>query len=592
VEPAKQTGCRALGAAAFFFFIRSTGANAGRWSARNSAHERAAASREIAMSEQFEYKAWPYREADKIVEKLAREEAMGIERKHDYILLETGYGPSGLPHIGTFGEVARTTWVRRALERMTGRPTRLFSFSDDMDGMRGIPDNVPHKDMLRQHLGKPLCHVPDPFGEYESFSAYANAKLCSFLDSFGFEYEFKSSQKQYEGGVFNEGLKRVLERYDVVRDIVASTLREENRDTWSPFMPICEQCGRNTTTIVTGVHVEDHTLSYTCTGTFMAKQAGGKEKIPVVGCGYQGRTGVTDGRVKVGWKVDWAMRWYVLGVDYEMYGKDLIDSAVISSKIVRALGGEPPAGLAYEWFNDEKGESISKSKGNGLTIEQWLKYGPVESLAWYIYQSPTKAKKLHFDVIPKAVDDFLADRKRFGTEAEAEQINNPVYFVEGDRLRMGAQVGYSSEITYGLLLNLVSVLNTDDRQVVWEYILRYDDKARERDEAMIDAMITSALNYYRDFVAPTKRYEAVPAKMRGALDQFVAYLKDETTAKDAESLQNACYEAGKAHGLKLNEWFLALYRQMLGQERGPRVGTFVQLYGVEASLKLIEEPRG
>jgi lysyl-tRNA synthetase, class I len=548
---------------------------------------------ERTMSEQsdYQFKAWPYREADKIVEKLAREEAAGLTRKHDYILLETGYGPSGLPHIGTFGEVARTMWVRRAFEQMTGRPTKLFSFSDDMDGMRGIPDNVPNKDMLRQHLGKPLCHVPDPFGEHESFSAYANAKLCSFLDSFGFEYDFKSSQKQYEGGVFNDGLKRVVERYDAVRDIVAATLRPENREGWSPFMPICAQCGRNTTTVVTGVHAEDHTISYTCTGTFMAKQAGGKEKIPVMGCGHEGRTGVTDGKVKVGWKVDWAMRWFVLGVDYEMYGKDLIDSAAISAKIVRALGGEPPAGLAYEWFNDEKGESISKSKGNGLTIEQWLTYGPVESLAWYIYQSPTKAKKLHFDVIPKAVDDFLGDRKRFGGEEKAEQINNPVFFVEGDRLRAGQPVGYSSEISYGLLLNLVSVLNTEERSVVWDYILRYDPLARERDEAMLDSMITNALNYYRDFVAPTKAYAPVPAEMLPALEQFVAYLKGDGT-KDAESIQNACYEAGKAHGLKLNAWFQALYRLILGQERGPRIGTFVHLYGVDASLALIEQPRG
>jgi lysyl-tRNA synthetase class 1 len=274
-----------------------------------------------------------------------------------------------------------------------------------------------------------------------------------------------------------------------------------------------------------------------------------------------------------------------------MYGKDLIDSATISGKIVRALEGEPPAGLAYEWFNDEKGESISKSKGNGLTIEQWLTYGPVESLAWYIYQSPTKAKKLHFDVIPKAVDDFLQDRKRFGGEDEAARVNNPVNFVEGDRLRAGAEVGYHSEITYGLLLNLVSVLNTEDRGVVWEYILRYDPKARERDEAMMDAMITNALNYYRDFVAPTKQFIAVPAEMHGALAQFVAYLKDAGTAKDADSIQNACYEAGKAHDLKLNAWFQALYRQVLGQERGPRIGTFVHLYGVDASLKLIEAAR-
>ena len=534
-----------------------------------------------------EYKAWPYRQASLIIEKLEREERAGVERRHDAVLLETGFGPSGLPHIGTFGEVARTTWVRQAFERLSDRPTRLIAFSDDMDGMRGIPDNVPNPDALREHLGKPLSDVPDPFAEQDSFSGYSNAKLRSFLDSFGFDYEFKSSRDQYRGGVFNQGLKRIVDRYDAVREAVTQGLSEENKQVWSPFQPVCERCGKVNTTRVLAIHPEDHTLSYSCSKPFEAKQAG--KKIPVSGCGHQGRVPVTDGHVKVGWKVDWALRWYVLGVDYEMYGKDLLESAAVSSEIVRILGGEPPVGMQYEWFNDEHGQSISKSKGNGLTIEQWLTYGPVESLSWYIYQSPTKAKKLHFDVIPKSVDDFLQDRRRYGQDQDnpEEQLNNPVYFVEQDRVRAGQPVGYQSEVTFGLLLNLVSVLNTEDRQLVWEYLTRYDADAR-RNERMLDAMIDCALRYYRDFVVPTKVYEPVPPEMLGALEQFKAFLAS-YEGESGEELQTACYEAGKAHELKLGAWFKALYRLLLGQAQGPRIGTFTQLYGVKQTLALIQE---
>lgn len=535
----------------------------------------------------IEYKAWPYRQASLILEKLEREALAGVERKHDYVLLETGFGPSGLPHIGTFGEVARTSWVQQALERMSGKATKLFAFSDDMDGMRGIPDNVPNPELLKEHLGKPLSDVPDPFGEQDSFAGYSNAKLCSFLDSFGFDYEFKSSRDQYRGGVFNEGLKLIVDRYDAVRDVVTKGLSEDNRQSWSPFQPVCESCGRVNTTRVMEVHGEDHSISYSCTRSFDAKQAG--QKIPVRGCGHEGRVSVTDGHVKVGWKVDWALRWYVLGVDYEMYGKDLVDSAVVSSEIVRILGGEPPATMQYEWFNDERGQSISKSKGNGLTIDQWLTYGPVESMSWYIYQSPHKAKKLHFDVIPKSVDDFLQDRRRFGQDAdnEEEQVNNPVFFVEQAKIKAGQTLNYESDVTYGLLLNLVSVLNTDDRQIIWEYLIKYDPEARQN-EQMLDSMIDCALRYYRDFVVPTKQFVAVPEEMLGALDQFKTFLA-EYEGSSAEELQTACYEAGKSQGLKLGSWFKALYQLLLGQSQGPRIGTFAQLYGAKATLELIEQ---
>lgn len=561
------------------------------------------------MSEEIEYKAWPYHEAQLILDKLERERNSEIERKHDDVLLQTGFGPSGLPHIGTFSEVARTAWVQRALERLDGElDARLYAFSDDMDGMRGIPLDTPDPEALIEHLGEPLCDVPDPFGEeHDSFAGHMNAKLREFLDSFGFDYTFKSSQEQYRGGVFDEGLERIVERYDEVRDLVTADLREENARTWSPFFPICQECGRINTTRVIELDREGAKVRYRCDKSFKAKilswepregaerrQAGKtapiyyEERRKVQGCGHEGDVPVTGGHVKVGWKVDWALRWYVFGVDYEMYGKDLIESAEVSSKIVRALGGEPPSGMVYEWFNDENGQSISKTKGNGLTIGEWLTYGPVESLAWYVYQNPTKSKKLHAGLIPQSVDRFLKDRARFGEEEEADQVNNPIWFVEADRRRAGQEVGYDSEITYGLLLNLVSVLNTDDVELVWDYILRYDPEARQTHEELLDSMIACALNYYRDFVAPTKKFEAPPEEMMPALEQFREFLRG-WDGGEASQIQDACYAAGKDHDLSLGKWFRSLYRLLLGQDRGPRVGTFVHIYGVEETLELIEQ---
>lgn len=555
------------------------------------------------------YKAWPYQEATKIIEKIDREEAAGIERKHEEVLLETGFGPSGLPHIGTFSEVARTNWVLQAYELMADRPVKLVAFSDDMDGMRGIPLDTPNPDALIEHLGKPLCDVPDPYGEHESFAGHMNAKLREFLDSFGFNYEFKSSQEQYRGGVFDEGLKRIVDCYDEIRELVTKDLREETAQTWSPFRPICEKCGRVNTTRVVRVNRDEYTVTYACDKPLNAKllswdeRPKGKEKraskdarpyyeerVRVHGCGHEGTLPVTGGALKVGWKVDWALRWYVFGVDYEMYGKDLIDSAQVSGPIVKILGGEPPAGMVYEWFNDEHGQSISKTKGNGLTIDEWLQYGPLESLGWYVYQSPAKAKKLFFGVIPQSTDKFLGDRTRFGQEEHEDKVNNPIWFVEHARHQGGAELGYDSEITFGLLLNLVSVLNTERREIIWDYILRYDENAKVN-EAILESMIDCALNYYRDFVAPTKKFEAVPEEMLPALEQFISAL-EAYEGDSSEELQSACYTAGKENGLKLGKWFKALYRLLLGQDRGPRIGTFVHLYGIKESIELIRERQG
>lgn len=538
-----------------------------------------------------ELKAWPYREAERAIEKLAQKESLGLKTR-EAILFETGYGPSGLPHIGTFAEVARTTWVRYAYEQMTGNPTMLYAFSDDMDGLRAVPDNIPNADLLKKHLGKPLCEIPDPFGEEESFSGYMNAKLRRFLDHFGFAYDFKSSKDQYRGGVFNDGLQRILDTYEDVRNVILPTLGqkrddEADRSAWSPFMPICSNCGKVYTTRVLDVHPEAGELTYACSQGFDFKG------MHVPACGHTERTSVRDGRVKVGWKVDWALRWYVFGVDFEMYGKDLIESATLSAQIVKILGGEPPAGFFYEMFLDEHGQKISKSKGNGLEIDEWLKYGPLESLSWFIYQNPTKAKKLYFDIIPKSVDDYLSDRERFGRDAENEEerVNNPVFFLEQQAIRAGETITYEAGVSYSVLLNLVNVLNTDDPAIVWQYIRRYAPSA-DSDEKTINAMIARALQYYRDFIVPTKVY-VVPEDETtlNALAALVASLRDESV-QGAEALQNATYTAGKDAGMKLGEWFAAMYKLLLGQERGPRLGTFIDLYSKEETLKLIEAKLG
>lgn len=530
-------------------------------------------------------KAWPFKEAETIAEKLEREASRGIARRHDYVLLETGYGPSGLPHIGTFSEVARTTWVRYAYEHMSQRPTKLVAFSDDMDGLRAVPDNVPNHELIRPHLGKPLNQIPDPFGEEASFSDYMNAKLRRFLDDFGFEYEFRSSKDQYRGGVFNEGLQRILDRYDAVRDVILPTLgqkRDEvtDRSEWSPFMPVCPNCGKVYTTRVTATHAADGRISYACDQDFTTRGN------TVRACGHSGDMAIGDGNVKVGWKVDWALRWYVFGVDYEMYGKDLIESAELSAKIVRILGGEPPVGFFYEMFLDAQGQKISKTKGNGMEIDEWLRYGSLESLAWFIYQSPTKAKKLYFDVIPKSVDEYLEARERFAGESSEDQLNNPVWFLEQPAIRAGQAVSYGSRIDYSMLLNLVNVLNTDDRAIVWNYLLRYDPAAADN-RAVMDDMIDRALAYYRDFIVPTKQYQRPAEEMMPCVEQLRAFLAS-YEGDDPEEIQAATYQAGKDHGVKLGAWFQTMYRMLLGQDRGPRLGTFIHLYGPRETLALID----
>lgn len=484
------------------------------------------------------------------------------------VIFETGYGPSGLPHMGTFGEVARTTMVRAAFRALTEDkwPTRLICFSDDMDGLRKVPDNVPNKEMLAEDLGKPLTVVRDPFGEHASFGAHNNARLKAFLDGFGFEYEFLSSTECYRSGRFDDALLTALERFDQIQAVMLPTLGPDRRATYSCFLPISPTTGRvlQVPTLARDV----------AAGTIRYQDEDGTEV----------ETRVTGGAVKLQWKPDWAMRWKALGVDYEMSGKDLIDSVKASSKICKALGAEPPEGFNYELFLDDKGEKISKSKGNGLTMEDWLRYGAPESLAYYMFQSPKSAKKLYFDVVPRASDEYLQQLEAYGRQEPAKQIENPVWHVHA-----GSPPERSSPVSFGLMLNLVSAANASDKAILWGFLSRYIPGATPQTEPLLDRLAGFAINYYEDFVKPAKRFRSPDARERAAIEDLMGRLQALPDGRhDAESIQNEVFEVGKAHGFEpLRDWFQTLYEVLLGQSQGPRFGSFAAIFGLERTLALM-----
>ncbi|MCW2364475.1 MULTISPECIES: lysine--tRNA ligase [Sphingobium] len=509
-------------------------------------------------------KAWPYEEARKLLKRYPQGKPSGAP-----MLFETGYGPSGLPHIGTFNEVQRTTMVRHAYEEITGAATRLIAFSDDMDGLRKVPDNVPNQAMLTEHIGRPLTQVPDPFEKYESFAHHNNAMLRAFLDRYGFDYEFVSSTDRYRGGQFDDALRNVLRNYQAIMDIMLPTLRKERQATYSPVLPISAKSG-----IVLQVPVE-----------VVDADAG------IVRFEDDGETieqSILSGGAKLQWKVDWAMRWVALGVDYEMAGKDLIDSVTQSSKIARALGGRPPEGFNYEMFLDEKGEKISKSKGNGLSIEQWLTYGSEESLAFYIYREPKAAKSLHIGVIPRAVDDYEQFRSAYATQAVDKRLGNPVHHVHG-----GQVADDPLPVTYGLLLNLVGVMGADATEhQVWAYLRNYAPDASVERYPRVAGLVRNALAYNRDFVAPTLKRRAPEPNEALALRELDAQLAALPDDASAEDIQNIVYEIGKDphYGFEqLRDWFKALYETLLGAQQGPRMGSFIALYGIANSRKLIAQ---
>jgi len=506
-------------------------------------------------------KAWPFEEARRV---LKRYEAGPPDKGH--VLFETGYGPSGLPHIGTFGEVARTTMVRRAFELISDIPTRLVCFSDDMDGMRKIPDNVPNPDMLREHLQRPLTAVPDPFGTHESFGHHNNAMLRRFLDTFGFDYEFISATEFYKSGRFDAILLRAAERYDALMEIMLASLREERQQTYSIFLPIHPETGRVLYVPIKGVNAKDGTITFD-------DEAGREWTLPVTG-----------GNVKLQWKPDFGARWAALDVDFEMYGKDHSTNTPIYDGICEVLGGRAPEHFTYELFLDQNGEKISKSKGNGLTIDEWLTYASTESLSYFMFLKPKTAKRMYFDVIPKAVDEYHQQLRAFPTQDAAAQLANPVWHIHGGNPPESRMV-----VPFSMLLNLASVAAAEDKSGLWGFIRRYAPEASPETHPDLDQAAEFAVRYFRDFVAPERRFRLPTEQERAAIADLRGRLAAWDGGLDAEALQSLCFAVGREHGFEpLRAWFAALYEVLLGASQGPRFGGFIALYGVEESIALID----
>jgi lysyl-tRNA synthetase class 1 len=522
-------------------------------------------------------KAWPFEEAAKVADRL---EASGKKMA----LFETGYGPSGLPHIGTFGEVARTSWVRNAFTRLTGLPGKLLAFSDDMDGLRKVPDNVPNGDVLRQHLGKSLSAIPDPFGTHDSFGAHNNARLRAFLDAFGFEYEFASATDYYTSGRFDAALLRMLETHEEVRQVILPTLGPDRRATYSPFLPVHPKTG-----VVMQVPMDE------------VRPAAGTVVWRDPETGERFETPVTGGHVKAQWKADWAMRWFALGVDYEMSGKDLIDSVKLSSAICRVLGAEPPVSMTYELFLDAGGQKISKSKGNGLTIEEWLRYAPPESLAYFMYGQPGRAKRLHFDVIPRATDEYLQQREKLRGAADPA---NPDWHIHGGEVPNTPE----PPLTFGMLLNLVTVSAADTPERLWSFVRNYAPEATAENQPLLGQLVEYAVAYSRDFILPGLKPRAVTAEERPAFEALVQLLtqhQGEIEAlppglPQAEKIQEYVYDAGRRDPFLVpakdggrpgvsRGWFSALYQVLVGTDQGPRFGSVAAAYGIPETIRLVEE---
>ncbi len=517
-------------------------------------------------------KAWPFEQARAIRKRLEQLEAAGTP-KQGPVIFETGYGPSGLPHIGTFGEVVRTSMVRHAFRVLTENryETRLICFSDDMDGMRKIPDNVPNREMLEPHLGKPLSDVPDPFSDaYPSFAHHNNARLRAFLDSFGFDYTFQSATETYRSGGFDAALKRAAAHYQDIMDVMLPTLGAERQRTYSPFLPISPTTGRVLYVPMKHVDADAGTVTFD-------DEDGTETTLPVTG-----------GYVKLQWKPDFGMRWAALGVDFEMFGKDHQANAPIYSRICRILGASPPEQFVYELFLDEKGEKISKSKGNGISVDDWLAYAPTESLSLFQFQKPRAAKRLYFDVIPKAVDDYLSFLSKYPDEPVDKQIENPVWHIH-----TGTPPAEEVPVSFALLLNLVSVANAETRDTLWGFISRYAPGATAETHPLLDRLAGYAMRYYEDFVKPTKTFRAPSMAERAALLDLAARLRAMPADADGEALQTLCFSVGKDHGYDtLRDWFRAIYEILLGQSQGPRFGSFIALFGRDETIDLISKRLG
>ena len=506
--------------------------------------------------------AWPFIEAKKIL----KERKKYIEQKGK-IILQTGYGPSGLPHIGTFGEVARTSMVVNALNYLTDTPKEIITFSDDMDGLRKIPDNVPNQKILEKNLHKPLTDVPDPFGKYNSFGEHNNNMLKKFLDQFNFNYVFKSSTELYKSGYFNETLKLILKNYDAIMDIIIPTLGKERQKTYSPFLPICPDTGIVLEIPVLEINEKNSKIIFDNNGKKIEKS-------------------ILNGNCKLQWKVDWAMRWYAIDVDFEMYGKDLIESAILSSKIIKLLGKSNPSGFAYELFLDEKGEKISKSKGNGITIEEWLNYSSPESLSLFMYQNPKRAKKLYKEIVPKAVDDYLDFIEKGKNQDELQLLLNPVWHVHS-----GTIPNEKNIMTFSMLLNLVETSNANSSDLLWKFVKKYKKNISEKDHPIFDKLISYAIKYFNDVIKKNKKYKIPSTEEKKALEKLIQALDKCNDEMKPEDIQTQIYAVGKDNGYKenLRDWFKLIYQVIFGDENGPRMGFFISFFGVNETKQLIKD---
>ncbi len=510
-------------------------------------------------------KQWPFLEAKKLLDRII---TRNIDNKKQ-IIFETGYGPSGLPHIGTFGEVFRTTLVRNAFETITGKKTKLICFSDDMDGLRKVPENLPEQHKLEEFIDYPLTKVPDPFNIYESFGEYNNYKLREFLDEFEFDYEFVSSTKMYKSGKFDDALIKILNNYEKIINVILPTLGKERRQTYSPFLPICDETNKVLQAKVIDIDIKNLQIQY----LHPIKN----EKII---------TEITGGKCKLQWKVDWAMRWYALGVDYEMSGKDLIESVNLSSKILKIIGGLPPEGFSYELFLDQNGEKISKSKGNGITVEQWLKYGNKESLSLFMYNNPKRAKRLYFDSIPKSVDDYYNLRNNLDRQTEDEKFENPTWYFSNLNDSNYKHV----PVSFSLILNLVSVCSSENKEDIWSYLKDYNSEISIKTHPHIDELVKYAIIFYKDRVKPFKNYRKATEFEKNCISILLKKMKNLSDNVTSEEIQSIIYSVGKENNYtNLKNWFVCLYETLLGQKNGPRMGNFFKLYGISKSLKLLED---
>ena len=506
--------------------------------------------------------SWPFVEIRKLLK-----DRKDIISKKNKISFQTGYGPSGLPHIGTFGEVARTSMMINALNHIKKINHELITFSDDMDGLRKVPENIPNDEILKKNLGKPLTAIPDPFKKFNSFGEHNNEKLKAFLNKFNFKYIFKSSTDNYKTGVFNNSLMRVLEKYDEIMNIILPTLREERRKTYSPFLPICKKTGKV-------LEIPIYSLD---------KKKG---KVVFDNQGEKFETSILDGNCKLQWKVDWAMRWFTFDIDFEMYGKDLTESAILSNKICRTLGKKPPNGFAYELFLDEKGEKISKSKGNGISIEQWLRYASPESLSLYMYPNPKRAKKLYSEVVPKTVDDYLSNIEKYPSQEIKDKILNPVWHVHNGKPPQEKIV-----MPFSMLLNLVGSSNADNRDILWKFINRFHKEINPKDYKILDNLTGYAINYFKDKVEPNKKFKKPDLKEKKALENLILNLESIDKKLSPEEIQTKVYTVGKENGYEKNlrDWFKLIYEVVFGEVNGPRIGFFISFFGLKETIKLIKD---